>query len=325
MKSSVLIAIAAAIGLGVSAVGAETPGKGEALRTISIGTGGVTGVYYPVSGAICRLINERRQALGLFCTVQTTDGSVENIRALERGAIQFAIVQADVAEQSYLGTGGWQGSAVANLRKVMSLYAETVTIIAHNNANIRTLADLKGKRIGIGNTGSGSLATWRQIQAALGWSDEDIEAVHLTSTEQGQALCDDTIDAFIWLAGHPSASTEETLAGCDAHLIDVTGPAVDAIVKAHPEYRKMVIPADVYDGQAKAIESFGTMAALVTSEQTEPAVVAAVTQTIIHELGRFAALHPALREVTTKSLAEAGEAPPWHSGAEQAFAQAGLR
>ncbi|WP_137390108.1 TAXI family TRAP transporter solute-binding subunit [Rhodoligotrophos defluvii] len=323
-RPSVLAAIATAIGIGFAPIPASSSGQEQRLKTILIGTGGVTGVYYPVSGAICRLINERRHDNRLFCIAETTSGTVANVEGLDRGELQFAIVQGDIAARAYAGRSDRGQQPEGHLRTVIGLYPEVVTIIARRSAGIRGLADLRGKRVGIGTAGSGSLATWEILEAALGWTREDIEAVELQSADQAQALCEDEIDAYVWFAGHPSASTEEALTGCDAHLVDVAGPAVDAILKAHPEYRKLTIPAKTYVDQENRVASFGIMAALATSAEMDETVVRAVAKVLLDNIERFAGLHPALHHVTTTKLAHDIETPPLHPGAAAAFAAAGL-
>ncbi len=205
------IALLAAFALTATAATASAEQK-----FISIGTGGITGVYYPTGGAICRLVNKERKTTGIRCSVELTGGSVYNINTIQSGELEFGVAQSDVQYNAYNGKAQWDGKPFKNLRAVFSVHPEPVTIIARADANIHNISDLKGKRLNIGNPGSGTYATWEIIEAALGWKREDLKlAAELKSAETGQALCDNKIDAYYWLVGHPSALTEETLNTCD--------------------------------------------------------------------------------------------------------------
>lgn len=320
------LAMTAMFAAGIAGTSGSSDGLAEEtpLRNILIGTGGVTGIYYPSSGAICRLINERRHENGLFCIAKSTRGSVENIRDLERGELQFAIVQADVASAAYEGRGVWDEQPVDVLRAVISLYPETVTVIAKRDAGIDNVDALRGKRVGIGKEGSGSRATWEVIENALGWNRTDIRAVEVPSEEQGQMLCAGELDAFVWFSGHPSFSTEETLSGCDANLISVSEEAIAAVLERHPRYRKVTIPADIYAGQETPVTSFGTMAELVTASAVDPEIVGAVTQAILEDVDRLRGLHPALKDTGMHVLAHTSSAP-LHPGAAAHLTTAGAR
>ncbi|MGF7159673.1 hypothetical protein FHS85_001292 [Rhodoligotrophos appendicifer] len=286
----------------------------ESLAPVIVGTGGVTGVYYPVGGAICRVVNEKRSKDHLFCSVEPSDGSVDNVKSLQAGDVQFAIVQADIADDAFQGRGDWTGRPAEGLRLVLTLYPEVITIISRADAKIANISDLKGKRVNLGARGSGALGSWTVIEEAMGWTPGDVQVVEISSEDQGQALCDNQMDAFVWFVGHPSANTEETLSSCDARVADATGPAVEALLKAHPEYREVVIPAGTYSGQDKPIRSFGVTAELVTSAAVADDVVEKLTTAVLSDVERFRSLHPALSGLVADDMTQSGILPT-HPGA----------
>jgi len=321
-RRGLALAAALAVVSGPSIEGSTA--SGAELKTIVIGAGGVTGVYYPASGAICRLINERRHENGLFCVVEASNGSVENIEKIASNDFQFAVVQSDVAADAVKGAGRWAVGNPVELRAVVGLYPEAVTIIARENAGIAGLDDLRGKRVGIGNAGSGARASWGAVERALGWKRSDIRAVEVASADQGQALCDGRIDAFVWFAGHPSASVEETLASCDALILNLPAEAIRFLLQENPEYRRITIPANTYPGQERAVESLGSLALLVTGADEDPEIVAQVVETLVADVDVLRSLHPALAETSVDTFAETGSVPP-HPGAIRGLGSAGDR
>ena len=196
----------------------------SAAQFVSIGTGGVTGVYYPTGGAICRLVNKNRKQHGLRCSVESTGGSVYNLNAIRAGELEFGVAQSDWQFHAYNGTSKFQDKGpFAKLRSVFSVHPEPVTVLARKDSGIKHINDIKGKRHNIGNPGSGHRATWEVLESALGWQRSDLKlAATMRSAETGQALCDNKIDSYFWLVGHPSALTQETVSSCDAVLVEVS-------------------------------------------------------------------------------------------------------
>ncbi len=317
--------VGAAASLGVLAAAAIGPAGAQEQQFISIGTGGVTGVYYPTGGAICRLVNKTRKEHGIRCSVESTGGSVYNINTLQSGELEFGVAQSDVQFNAYEGKAQWDGKPFEELRAVFSVHPEPVTIIARDDSGIENITDLKGKRVNIGNPGSGTRATWDAIETALGWSRDDLKlAAELKSAEQGQALCDNKIDAFFWLVGHPSANTQETLATCDSHLVNAMGEEIDALVEERPYYRKATIPAGMYPGQDGDVNTFGVGATLVTSADVPEEVVYILTKSVMENLDEFKKLHPAFANLTAEEMVSASLSAPLHPGAEKAYKELGL-
>src|ERR687892_917860 len=218
---------------------------------ITIGTGGVTGVYYPTGGAICRLVNKDRAEHGIRCSVESTGGSVYNVNTIRAGELDMGVVQSDVQYKSLKGEGEEFESEgpYEDLRAVFSVHAEPFTVVARSDSGIETFDDLQGKRVNVGNPGSGQRSTMEVLMAAKGWTMDDFAlASELKSAEQAQALADNNVDAIAFIVGHPNGSIQEATTTTDARVIPVAGPEVDALVEANPYYAKAVIPGGMYAG-----------------------------------------------------------------------------
>ena len=313
------LATAVAIGLG-----ALTACEQSDTKFISIGTGGVTGVYYPTGGAICRLVNRNHSQNNLRCSTESTGGSIYNINTIRTGELEFGIAQSDWQYHAYHGTSSFADAGpFEDLRAVFSLHPESITIIAHRDSGVANIADFKGKRVNIGNPGSGTRGTWELIEAALGWQRSDLGlATEMKSAETGQAVCDGKIDAFFWLAGHPSALTQESLATCAARLVDATGPAIDKLVADHSFYRKSVIPAGMYNND-RDIQTFGVGATLVSSAKVADDVVYALVKAVFDNFEQFKRLHPAFANLKESEMISDALSAPLHPGAQKYYEERG--
>lgn len=323
-----LLATTFAVALGAGALVAASAGGASAAeqRFVSIGTGGVTGVYYPTGGAICRLVNKNRKEHGIRCSVESTGGSTYNVNTIRAGELEFGVAQSDVQYYAYTGTGDFASAGpFKELRSVFSVHAEPVTIVARKDANIVNFEDLKGKRVNIGNAGSGTRSTWEVIEKAVGWQRSDLKlAAELKSAETGQALCDNKIDAYFWLVGHPAALVQETVATCESNLVNVTGPAFDKLVAENPYYRKAVIPGGMYPGNPNDINTFGVGATFVTSTAVPDDVVYVVAKAVMSNLDDFKKLHPAFANLKAEEMIKASLSAPLHPGAVKAYKELGL-
>jgi uncharacterized protein len=313
-----------AMGFGGTLVGGDRAGAVE-QTFITIGTGAVTGVYYPAGGAICRLINRDRQEHGIRCSVESTGGSVYNVNMINTGDLDMGIVQSDIQYNASQGLGEFeQTGAVEDLRAVFSLHPEPFTVVARADAGIKTFDDLKGKRVNIGNPGSGQRATIEVLMAAKGWTTRDFAlASELRPAEQSQALCDNRVDAIVYTVGHPNGSIQEATTSCDSVLVDVSGAEVEDLVKAHPYYRIATIPGGMYRGNPEDTKTFGVSATFVASAKVPDRVVHEVVRVVFENLEDFKRLHPAF-EVLTKEEMATGHAAPVHPGALKYYEEAGL-
>jgi uncharacterized protein len=238
---------------------------------VSLGNAGMTGTYYEVAQANCHIVNRHIDIDGVRCSPETTPGSVYNIAALRSGELEFAIVQSDVQFDAYEGRGPWPGDPFCGLRSVASLYPELVTVMVRAASPIRNLLGLADRRVDVGSMGSGSQATWDVIEAGLGWrGHEAAQRVTLGGKAARSALCSGAIDANLLIVGHPSPLVAARRAACPIAFVAVAGSAVDALLRAHPYYRRGTIDSRGY-GIPGEVPTFGVQATLVTSASVDAA------------------------------------------------------
>jgi TRAP transporter TAXI family solute receptor len=290
---------------------------------ISIGTGEMNGIYYPVTNAICKIVEPELRALGIFCSPETTPGSVYNVGGVQSGELEFGIVQSDVQFAAYTGIGAWIGRPVSDLRSVLSLYPESVTIIARAGANIHDLTDLAGKRVNVGSQGTGTRATWDAIVAKLGKSDYRQARLALRAAETTSALCSGAIDANFLIVGHPSPLVSSQLAACPSNFVPITGPVVDKLIAAYPFYVRGAIPTEFY-GISADVPTFGSRATLVTSASADARVVALIAKAILTHIAELRSLHPALATLRAEEMIAQGLTAPLHPAAATVYKELGL-
>ena len=293
---------------------------------VSIGTGGVTGVYYPTGGAICRMMAKTRSEHGIRCAVESTGGSVYNVNAVRSGELEFGVAQSDVQYKAVHGEGSLADAGPnPDLRSVFSIHPEPFTVVARADAGIANFEDLQGKRVNVGNPGSGQRDTMEVVMNAMGWTmDSFALASELQAAEQSQALCDNNIDAMVYTVGHPSGSIQEATTACDAVLVNVTGAAIDGLVAANPYYRTATIPGGMYRGNDADTATFGVGATLVTSAAVSEETVYQLVKAVFEDIDGFRGLHPAFTNLDPKQMANDGLSAPLHPGAERYFREAGL-
>jgi len=294
-------------------------------KFITVGTGGVTGVYYPAGGAICRLVNRDRAKHGLRCSVESTGGSVANVNLLKSGEIEFGVAQSDVQHNASKGMAQFQkDGAVGDLRAVFALHPEPFTVVARKEANITKFEDFKGKRFNVGNPGSGTLASMNELLGAMGWKMSDFGlASELRPDEHGPALCDGKIDGFFYAVGHPSANIQDPTTICGAKLVSLTGPAVDKLVKERPYYAVATIPGGMYPNNPQPTTTFGVQATIVSSAKVPADVVYTVVKTVFENLDEFKKLHPALAHLKPEDMIKNGLSAPLHEGAAKYYKEKG--
>ena len=293
---------------------------------ITIGTGGVTGVYYPTGGAICRLVNKGRKDHGIRCSVESTGGSVYNINTIREGELEFGVAQSDWQYHAYNGTSKFADAGkFEELRAVFSVHPEPFTVVARADAGISTFDDLKGKRVNIGNPGSGQRGTMEVLLEAKGWTTGDFAlATELKAAEQSAALCDNQIDAMVYTVGHPSGSIQEATTACDSVLVTVDGSAVEGLIGDNPFYRSANIPGGMYRGNDSDTMTFGVGATFVSSTAVSDEAVYTVVKSVMENIEDFRKLHPAFANLEPKDMATAGLSAPLHPGAAKYYKEAGL-
>jgi TRAP transporter TAXI family solute receptor len=320
-----------AIGIlaGVALVLGAAPADLQAKTTfVTIGTGGITGVYYPTGGAIAKMINAKRDQYGIRATVESTGGSVFNVNAIMSGDLEFGVVQSDRQYQAINGMAEWEGKPQPDLRAVFSIHPESITLLAAADADIKTMADLKGKRVNIGNPGSGQLQNSIDALEAAGMNWEtDIIPEQVKAAEAPGLLQDGRIDAFFYTVGHPSGAFKEATAGArKVRFIAVTGPGLDQLIADRPYYAKAVVPVmENYPGAENDgdVESFGVKATFCTSAKVPDEVVYAITKEVFDNFEDFKKLHPAYQVLTKEGMLE-GLSAPIHPGAMKYFKEAGM-
>jgi uncharacterized protein len=314
----------AAAGLaGVALLGSA--GVAEAQqRFVTIGTGGVTGVYYAVGGAVCRLLNKDRKTHGIRCSVESTGGSAFNINTIKAGELDFGLSQSDVQYNALKGLAQFKDAPFAELRAVYSVHPEPFTVLARKELNAKNFTDLKGKRVNVGNPGSGTRASMEELLGALGWKMSDFSlASELRADEHGPALCDNKIDAFFYGVGHPSANIQDPTTTCGAKLVSITGPAVDKLVATNSYYAKAKIPGGMYANNPEGAETYGVLATLVTTAKTSDEVVHALVKATFDNFDEFKKLHPAFANLDPAKMAKDGLSAPLHPGAEKYYKEKG--
>ncbi len=313
------------LGVAAAAVTAMIAPAAFAEEFITIGTGGVTGVYYPTGGAICRLVNKGRRDHGVRCSVESTGGSVYNINTIREGELEFGVAQSDWQYHAYHGTSRFEDAGpFEELRAVFSVHPEPFTVVARADAGITNFSDLQGKRVNIGNPGSGQRGTMEVVLAAMGWTTDDLAlATELKGAEQSSALCDNQIDAMVYTVGHPSGSIQEATTACDSVLVTVDGPAIEALIADNDYYRSATIPGGMYRGNDDDVQTFGVGATFVTSANVSDEVVYVLVSAIFDNIDDFRKLHPAFANLDPREMATAGLSAPLHPGAAQYYREQG--
>ena len=292
---------------------------------ISIGTGGVTGVYYPTGGAICRLVNKGRKEHGLRCSAESTGGSIYNINTVRAGELEFGVAQSDWQYHAYHGTSQFADQGpFEKERSVFSVHPEPFSVLARGGSGIKSFEDLKGKRVNVGNAGSGLRATAEVVMAAYGMTMDDFSvASELKGSEMAQALCDDKIDVMIYTVGHPAAAITEVTNTCDVDFVDVTGPVIDKLIEENPFYRTASIPAGMYKGQDADNLTFGVGATFITSADVSEDVVYVVVKAVFDNFEDFKKLHPAFANLKEEEMIKDGLSAPLHDGAVKYYKERG--
>jgi len=300
-------------------------GCGDAdMRFVTIGTGAQTGVYYPVGNVIKSVVEAQSEGT-LRVSVATSGGSVQNINDVMSGAIQFGIAQPDMQTYAVKGEQNWEGRPQSGLRHVFNLHPEVITLIATEESGIRSLEELRGKRVNIGSPGSGQRGNAIDILRTIGIDyTSDLRAESLTVQECAGMLQDGRLDAYFYTVGHPNGSiTEATTGRRRVRFIPVTG--VEALMAEAPFYSPSEVPIHHYPRAVneEPVPSIGMLTTVVSSEDVPEDLVYEVVKAVFENLDSLRDQHPALSDLTAESMAAPGVAP-LHPGAERYFSEAGL-
>lgn len=308
------------------AVGGWFTSAEAANRFVTIGTAGITGVYYPAGGAICRLVNRGRKEHGIRCSVESTGGSIYNINAIRKGELDLGVAQSDWQFHAYNGSDVFASEGpFPELRSLFSLHSEPFTVVARKDSGITTFDDLTGKRVNVGNPGSGHRSTMDAIMAKKGWDEKSFRLVsELKATEQGAALCDNKIDAFVYAVGHPNGSMQEVTTSCEVAIIPVVGKEVEELIAESPYYAKAVIPGGMYTGNPDAVETFGVKATFVSASTVDDELIYEVVKAIFENFDNFKTLHPVFSTLDPVSMITDGNTAPLHEGAIKYYKEKGM-
>ncbi len=320
IKTTALTSMALAAGLAL--------GTGSAFaqqQFFSIGTGGVTGVYYPTGGAICRLVNQNRREHGLRCSVESTGGSIYNINTVRAGELEFGVAQSDWQYHAFNGSSRFEDAgAFDGLRAVFSVHPEPFTLIVPGDSEVDSFDDLAGLRVNVGNPGSGQRATMEVVMGAYGIEMDDFAvATEFQGAEMAQALCNGQIDAMIYTVGHPAAAITEVSTTCDAKLVSVTGPEIDQLIEENSYYRTAMIPGGMYRGTDEDVTTFGVGATFVSSADVSEEIVYTTVKAVFDNFSDFTGLHPAFANLTEEAMISDGLSAPLHPGAERYYRERG--
>lgn len=293
-------------------------------QEILIGTGSKSGVYFPVGRAICRLISSNIE--GLSCKPLATAGSVFNLANVAGGSLEIGIVQSDIQHHAVHRSGPFRfvDTPHDNIRALFSLYTEPFNLVARADAGIDRLEDLRGRRVNIGDPGSGQRATMEVVMDAKGWTSDDFQlAMELPASQQSMALCHNRVQAIVYMVGHPNVSIAKAIKLCDARLVDVEGEAIDRLVAENPFYAYTRIPAGTYAGMDGPVRTFGTLATVVSSVDIDEQLVYDIVKTLFENLDRFKRMHKAFHDLEPKAMVSNGLAAPLHPGAARYYLEQG--
>ena len=314
--SKIFKTVATAVCAVVLAVGVAGCGGGEKEQFINIATGGTAGTYYPIGVAIAEVLNKN----GMNASAQSTGASVANINMLKDKQVELAIVQNDITYYAVNGEEMFKdGGKVENLKGIASLYPETCQFIVREDSGIKSITDLKGKRVAVGAAGSGAEANARQILEAYGITYDDVDEQFLSFAEGSYAIKDGTVDAAFVTAGYPTASVQDVASQNKIRLLPVGDEQIKMLSEKYPFYTKTTIPAGTYQGFDEEVTSVSVMAILVANDKIDAALGEKLTKAIFDNVDKIAAAHSAGKNITKATALEAMDFITMNEGAEKAL------
>lgn len=298
-------------------------GAAQAQQFFRIGTGGTAGTYYPVGGMIANAVSQPGK---IVATAQASNGSLANVNAIAGGSMEAGLSQADVATWAFTGTGAFEGKPkVGDLRMIANLYPESVHLVVKKGSGIKTVADLKGKRVALDEPGSGTLINARMVLNAYGVKEADIKPEYIKPNQAGDKLKDGALDAFFFVGGAPAGAIAELASGgAGIELVPLSGPQAEALRKSNPYFSVDNIAAGTYK-DVGATQTLAVGAQLVTSAKVDTETVYQITKAMYSDATQktLAAGH-AKGKFITKENAVQGVGIPYHPGAEKFYKEAGL-
>ena len=285
-------------------------------KFLNIGTGGTAGTYYPIGGAMAEVLN--KDIPGMNASAQSTGASVANINMLKDGSVDLAIVQNDITYYAVNGTEMFKDKKVDGLKGIATLYPETCQAVTLDSSGIKSIAELKGKKVAVGAMGSGVEANARQILEAYGISYNDIQVQYLSFAEAASALKDGNIDAAFLTAGYPTSAVQDIASQHKVRLLPVDADKADALIAKYPFYTKTKIPAGTYAGFDEDVPAVSVMAMLVANDKVDDKLGYEITKALFKNLDRIHAAHAAAKAILKEKALE-GMSLPVNAGAEKFF------
>ena len=298
-------------------------GAAQAQQFFRIGTGGTAGTYYPVGGMIANAVTQPGK---IIVTAQATNGSLANVNGVASGSIESGFSQSDVATWAFKGTGPYTDKPkVSDLRMIANLYPESIHLVVKKGSGIKTVADLKGKRVALDEPGSGTLINARMVLAAYGVQESDIKAEFIKPNQAGDKLKDGALDAFFFVGGSPAGAIAELASsGAGIELVALGGPQAEGLRMANPYFAVDTIPANTYKDVA-AVQTLAVGAQWVTSAKADTETVYQITKALFSDATQkaLAAGHAKGKLINNKNAVQ-GVGIPFHPGAEKYYKEAGL-
>lgn len=298
-------------------------GAAQAQQFFRIGTGGTAGTYYPVGGMIANAVSQPGK---IVATAQASNGSLANVNAVASGSMEAGFTQSDVATWAYTGTGAFEGKPkVPDLRLIATLYPEDIHLVVKKGSGIKTVADLRGKRVALDEPGSGTLVDARMVLAAYGLKESDIKPDYIKPNQAGDKLKDGSLDAFFFVGGAPAGAIAELASsGTGIELVPLGGPQAQALLKSSPWFSAHHIDAGTYKDVA-AVDTLAVSAQLVTSAKISADTIYQITKSLYGDTAQKAlqAGH-AKGKFITRQNAVMGAGIPFHPGAAKYYKEVGL-
>ena len=303
-----------ALAMAVAAIGCGGGGGKDGETFVNIATGGTAGTYYPIGGAIAEVLN--KDAQGVNASAQSTGASVANINMLKDGQVDMAIVQNDITYYAVNGKEMFENK-VDNLRGIASLYPETCQFVVLEDSGIKTIADLKGKRVAVGAAGSGVEGNVRQILKAYDMSYDDIDEQFLSFAEGATALKDGTVDVACLTAGYPTASVQDVASQKKIRLLPIDNDKIESLMKEYPFYTKTTIPKGTYQGFDEDVQTVSVMAILVVNDKLSDDAGYEITKAIFGGLDKISAAHSAAKAISKEKALEGMDFITMNGGAQK--------
>jgi TRAP transporter TAXI family solute receptor len=288
---------------------------------VAIGTGAPSGVYFALGDSICRLFNLDIEKRGLRCVAYPATGPLANIDSLHDGRVDIGIVQSDALADAVHGEGPFSSRGPdPALRVLFTGQTEAFTIVARRELAIHAATELRGKRINLGSPGSGERVSMERVMAALGFAPADFaETRELPLARQHDAFCANALDAIVYTVPHPSGLVDDAVSTCGGILVDVSGPPIDRLLSAHPEYSRFVIAAKTYSSNPEPVATVGVRSAIVTTVRLPEAVAYEITKAVFENIDDFRHLHPDFATLLPADMVPRAGIVPVHSGAARYY------